>query len=106
MSTRISPSLLGLCIVTAAAVLLSPASAQQRMMPRTADGHPNLQGNWSNATITPFQRAEGQGPLFSSSDVARLEGRAEATVRSGAEPSDPNRAPPKVGGSIGSYNNV
>ncbi len=106
MSTRISPSLLGLCVVTAAAALLSPASAQQRMMPRTADGHANLQGNWSNATITPFQRAEGQGPLFSSSDVARLEGRAEATVRSGAEPSDPNRAPPKVGGSIGSYNNV
>ena len=106
MSTRISPSLLGLCVVTAAAALLSPASAQQRMTARTADGHPNLQGNWSNATITPFERAEGQGALFSSSEAARLEGRAEATVREGAEPSDPNRAPPEVGGSIGSYNNV
>ena len=106
MSTRISLSFLGLCVVTAAAALLSPASAQQRIAARTADGHPNLQGNWSNATITPFQRAEGQGPLFSTSEVARLEGRAEETVRAGAAPSDPNRAPPKVGGSIGSYNDV
>ena len=106
MSTRYSPSLLGLCLVTAAAALLSPASAQQRVIPRTPDGHPDLQGNWSNATITPFQREEGRSPLFSSDEVDRLEGRAEATVRSGAQPSDPNRAPPSVGGSIGSYNNV
>ena len=25
-------------------------------IPRTADGHPDLQGNWSNATLTPFER--------------------------------------------------
>ena len=24
--------------------------------PRTPDGHPDLQGNWSNATITPLER--------------------------------------------------
>ena len=35
MSTRYSTSLLGLCILTAAAGLLSPAAAQQWVMPRT-----------------------------------------------------------------------
>ena len=30
------------------------------VMPRTADGHPDLQGNWSNATLTPIQRPRDQ----------------------------------------------
>jgi hypothetical protein len=27
--------------------------------PRTAWGHPDLQGNWSNATLTRFERRQG-----------------------------------------------
>ncbi len=27
-------------------------------IPRTADGKPDLQGIWSNATLTPFERAK------------------------------------------------
>ena len=106
MTMRYSISVLGLCVAIAAAGLLFPAAAQQWVMPRTPDGHPDLQGNWNNATITPFLREEGRGPLFSSDEVERLEGRVEARVRSGAEPSDPNRPRLDVGGSIGSYNNV
>ena len=64
MSMRSSTSLLGLCLAAAAAGLLSPATAQQWVMPRTPDGHPDLQGNWNNATLTPFQRARDQGPVF------------------------------------------
>ncbi len=52
------------------------AHAQARagwQVPRTADGHPDFQGNWTNATLTPFQRAEGRGPVFTPEEVAALE---------------------------------
>ena len=106
MSTRYSTSLLVLCLATAAAGLFSAAAAQQWVMPRTPDGHPDLQGNWTNGTITPFQREEGRGRVFTPEEVARLEGRAEDRVVSGAEPSDPDRPLPSAGGDIGNYNDV
>ena len=111
MSMRFSTSLLGLCLATAAAGLLSPAAAQQRLepqwvMPRTPDGHPDLQGTWNNGTMTPFQRREGQGAVYTPEDVARLEqGFVDRVVR-GAQPSDPNRPAPPTGQGVGSYNNV
>ena len=48
-----------------AAVLLAtvPVTGQTRSSagrtsapPRTADGHPDLQGIWNNATVTPLER--------------------------------------------------
>ena len=74
--------------------------------PVTATGHPDLQGNWTNVTITPFQRAEGMEPFYSWDEVARMEGRAQARIENAAQPSDPNRPPPPVTGSPGGYNNV
>ena len=106
MSMRSSTSLLGLCLATVAAALLSPAAAQQWVMPRTSDGHPDLQGNWTNVTITPFQRAQNQGPVFTAEEVAQREGRAVNAVVRGAQPSDPDRSAPEAGGNIGSYNSV
>ena len=75
-------------------------------VPRTPDGHPDLSGDWTNVTITPFEREEGQEPVLSWDDVARLEGGAEARVERGAQASDPDRPPPQVGASVGGYNNV
>ena len=48
----------GLHIQIALLVLLSVASvvAQAQAVPRTPDGHPDLQGTWTNATLTPFER--------------------------------------------------
>lgn len=44
-------------------------------VPRTAYGHPDLQGNWSNATITPIRRPDGQEPVLSAAEVAEIEGQ-------------------------------
>ena len=105
MSMRYSTSLLGLCLATAVAGLLSSAAAQQWVTPRTAWGHPDLQGNWSNVTITPFERPRDVGPVYTAEEVDRLEGRERAQVLAGQEPSDPNR-PPLQPGNVGGYNDV
>src|ERR1700683_2791939 len=53
---------LGVAVLMASASLpgQTPASkstaAHSRSVPRTADGHPDLQGVWNNATITPIER--------------------------------------------------
>ena len=94
----------GLCAQSAGQV--DPQETEQWVMPRTPDGHPDLQGNWTNKTITPFERAEDQSSVFSWDQVATLEGRAEARVERGAQASDPSRPPPRAGRSTGGYNNV
>ena len=48
-------------------------SAQSWEPPRTVHGHPDLQGNWTNVTLTPFQREEGQGPVYTPAEVAAIE---------------------------------
>ena len=73
---------------------------------RTPEGQPDLAGVWTNPTITPFERPEGQGLVLSLEEVKDLEGRAEARIERGAQPSDPNRAPLQAGGRVGGYNNV
>ena len=42
-------------------------------MPRTPHGHADLQGNWTNATLTPVQRPEGLGPVLSPEQVTEIE---------------------------------
>ena len=99
-----------LCAVAAPGVV-STAAAQARTsgqweVPRTPDGRPDLQGNWTNQTLTPLQRREGQGPVYTPEEVARIEqGSVDRFIR-GEQPSDPNRSAPRAGGSVGGYNNV
>ncbi len=97
---------------TAALGIVSTASAQaaarpaQWEVPRTPDGHPDLQGNWTNQTLTPLQRRDGQGPVYTPEQVARIEqGSVDRFVR-GERPSDPNRSAPPTGQGVGGYNNV
>ncbi len=59
-------------VSTAAAQV--PASDRGRWeVPRTPDGHPDLQGNWTNMTLTPFEREEGRGPVFTWAEVEEIE---------------------------------
>ncbi|MYD86365.1 MAG: hypothetical protein F4Y14_09450 [Acidobacteria bacterium] len=77
-------------ILAAAAVLLIPAagagqaqsdgaSAESYSVPRTADGHPDLQGFWTNQTYTPLERPQGVDKAFYTVEEAAAieQGRAE-----------------------------
>ena len=87
------------------AALVSPVTAQERPssseqweVPRTVFGHPDLQGNWTNATLTPFERPAGWERALTWEEVAEIEqGQAELVARK-AEASDPDRPPPPEGG--------
>ena len=75
-----------------------PSSSEQWEVPRTVFGHPDLQGNWTNATLTPFERPAGWERALTWEEVAEIEqGQAELVARK-AEASDPDRPPPPEGG--------
>jgi hypothetical protein len=116
---RLAFGTLGMALA-AGAVLWSTVSAQAPpgigtpwTLPRTADGTPDLQGNWTNATITPLERPSGQSATLTAAQVARIEKGMADRVEQLAQPSDPNRtAPPQGGdgstgaaGNVGGYNN-
>jgi len=98
---RLGVALGALALVTAVGVPAS-ASAQTRaasawQMPRTEHGHPDLQGNWTNATLTPIERPRGQGPVLTAEQAAALEAGHVETVEERAAPSDPDRPLPPGG---------
>ena len=90
-------------LATAPAALPATAQDEERetrdwVLPRTPAGHPDLQGNWTNATVTPIQRPEGQGPVHTWEEVAGIEGYLEEAKVDDYADSDPDREAPPVGG--------
>ena len=84
-----------------------PAAAQEPgsgpedwVVPRTPAGHPDLQGNWTNATLTRILRPAGLGRLYSPAQVARVEGRLQELLAADQAASDPEREAPPVGGTL------
>ena len=98
---KLARQLVVLAFVIVAASLTT--SAQQKgtswTPPHTAWGDPDLQGTWTNETITPFERpaALANKPFLTAAEAAALEARA-AGQRDSADD-----APPRPG-DVGSYN--
>jgi hypothetical protein len=70
-------TLAGVITATAQAPGSAPAKAAARSKPwtapRTPDGHPDLQGTWTNGTITPLERPDGSRVTLTRDEVDRLE---------------------------------
>src|SRR6516162_10365186 len=68
-------------------------NAKAWVVPRTAGGHPDLEGFWSNATLTPFERPRELAgkEFFTQDEAAEFEKRvleASNRDRRGATPEE------------------
>src|SRR3954469_21442895 len=91
--------------VAAAAVTASgqtktaPARAVSKNLPRPPDGHPDLQGTYDLATLTPLERTAGSPLVLTDDQAIRLESQVakQKGQLAAAIPRDPS-APPSGGG--------
>jgi len=89
----------GIALCAAAATLMSlnvtaaePKSAKAAWKaPRTADGQPDLQGNWTNATITMFERPNEYGDrlVMTKEEADKLENAEFEGNKKADAPTDP-----------------
>jgi hypothetical protein len=89
-------------LVASAATAAPPGSA-----PRAADGHADLSGVWSNASVTKLTRLPGTKTLTISEAEAKALGKSNPMVRrldADAARTDANEGAPVVGGDPGGYN--
>src|SRR5262245_52968485 len=86
----------------------TPKTGASRAVPRTPDGHPDLQGTYDLATLTPVERRQGSPLVLTDEEAKKLEDQVANRYASLDAPIDGNRvAPPKGGdGSPGPYGNV
>jgi hypothetical protein len=96
----------------------APASETAYKAPKTAFGQPDLQGVWSNASLTTLTRPRDLGDrlVYTEEEVKKLEGNVLIEIEEGNAPTDPNApadyvAPSTVtrpefqaaGGAVGGY---
>jgi hypothetical protein len=91
-------SLSALPFASAGAQAPAKAPGKSWVAPRTADGHPDFQGNWSNETQTPFERMGKQGPTLTDAQAAALEKRAQDVEEFRDRPTEPGEVATKDNG--------
>ena len=79
----------------------SAAKPKPWAVPRTPDGKPDLQGNWTNETQTPIERMSAGGATLTDAQAKAIEDRALAVEEHRDKASDPNRPAPPKGGEAG-----
>ena len=106
--------LAGAALMAAAIPAILAAQRPAANAPRTPWGHPDLQGLWNAATMTPLERAQQFGGrlTMTEDEAAKLEGAQKERTARLDRPSDGNRQAPPVGGdgspgasgNVGGYN--
>jgi hypothetical protein len=97
----------------AAALSILQAHAAGQPLPRTPDGHPDLQGTFDIATLTPLERPAGLPAVLPDAEAVKLERQVAQRNAQAAAPSRGDRQAPPVGGdgstgpagNVGGYNN-
>jgi hypothetical protein len=89
-----------------AAAATRPAAAASDI-PRTPDGHPDLQGLYFTATITPLERPVefGDKLVINAEEAAQIERQSLERNQARNTDSRADRNAPPVGGNVGGYNN-
>ena len=118
MRTRI-PTMTGALAVAVGLASLMPATLAgqaaapnaapaKRAIPRLADGHPDLQGMYDLATLTPVERAAGTPLVMTREQAAKLEQGVAARKSTQDAPVQADRNAPPLGGdgSAGAAGNV
>jgi hypothetical protein len=82
----------------AQAAAKAPGNGKPWVAPRTPDGKPDLQGNWSNETQTPFERLGKGGLTLTAEQAAALEKRAQDVEEFRDRPTDPAEKATKENG--------
>jgi hypothetical protein len=94
-----------LLALTAAAGLAFAARAADYHAPRTVFGQPDLQGTWTNASLTTLERPAFFKSLVVPDAAAKAyETRRAAQVAAGNRPTDPKAGAPPVAADPGGYN--
>ncbi len=112
MTGRLAAAALLPWTIAPAAAQTPNASAKSSTVPRMSDGHPDLQGIYDLATITPLERAAGTKLVISKEEAVKLEtARALQRERADQAINGDRPAPPKGGdgsrgaaGNVGGYN--
>ena len=93
-------------------IVLTTAPVRTQSIQRTRAGHPDLQGMYDLATLTPLERPAGAKAVLSAEEAARLEKGVADRVRLLGLPSRADRGAPPLGGdgskgaagNVGGYN--
>ena len=101
-----------LILLVLAAITVTAQAPKPYTPPRLPDGHPDLQGTYDLATLTPLERAAGTNAVLTNTEAAKLEGAAAVARAEGDKSIQGDRAaPPKGGdgskgaaGNVGGYN--
>lgn len=75
-------------------------------LPRTDWGAPDLQGVWSNESLTPFERSAqfADKEFFSDEEARNLAARKAAAIAQDAAAVTPDEEAPPAGANVGAYN--
>ena len=93
-------------IALSASFAASAFGQESFQAPRTPDGKPDLQGFWTNVSLTSLERpGQFKSLAIPEPDVKRIESQRAAADARGAERTDPTSGAPKAGQDVGGYNN-
>ena len=85
-----------------------PQSETSYLVPVTEFGHPNLQGVWTDQSMTPLERPNSLGlkSTYTSQEISDLEQARRASMERAQEPLSADRSPPPIGGTITQQSDV